>query len=267
VGYPLSRSFQTILQWCGADDSEIGRITLECFAQTDEDIRTKLQSKPKEVTFKPISVPGKPILKWFNSTNNNTKLNRCLEYIGERHLLHQVDQIYWSPESEYNEKIIIPFVYKGIQVGFSARTINDRKFGKYITQSQPGYVYGIDQQTPKARFAILCEGLLDALSLNAISPLNNFCSDEQIDLIEGIHREIILVPDRDKAGVDLIKVALRQKWAVSFPEWGPNIKDINDAVKKYGTLFTMKTIIDAKETSALKIEMSVREWCKTKLSE
>ena len=67
--------------------------------------------------------------------------------------------------------------------------------------------------------------------------------------------EIVLVPDRDKAGQKLIDDALEYGWSVSFPEWEADVKDINAAVIRYGRLFTLKSIIDTKQTNRLKINL------------
>jgi hypothetical protein len=48
-------------------------------------------------------------------------------------------------------------------------------------------------------------------------------------------------------------------WAVSIPEWPRGVKDINDAVINLGQLSTLLTIIEAKETSRIKIEMRKRQ--------
>ena len=63
------------------------------------------------------------------------------------------------------------------------------------------------------------------------------------------------MPDRDAAGQKLINDALEYGWSVSFPDWHSDVKDINDAVVRYGKLFTLKSIIDAKQTSSLKINL------------
>jgi hypothetical protein len=44
-------------------------------------------------------------------------------------------------------------------------------------------------------------------------------------------------------------------WSASFHVWQETCKDINEAVVKYGKLFVLKSIIDSKETSRLKIEL------------
>ena len=68
------------------------------------------------------------------------------------------------------------------------------------------------------------------------------------------------MPDKDKAGQRLIDDALEYGWAVSFPEWENDTKDVNDAVVRYGKLFTLKSIIDAKQTSSLKINLLRKKW-------
>ena len=85
--------------------------------------------------------------------------------------------------------------------------------------------------------------------------MSNQCSEQQAQIIDTLAREVILVPDRDRAGQRLIDDALEYGWSVSFPEWHNDVKDINDAVVRYGKLFTLKSIIDAKQTSSLKINL------------
>jgi hypothetical protein len=63
------------------------------------------------------------------------------------------------------------------------------------------------------------------------------------------------VADRDRAGTKLINDAIEYGWSVSFPVWQETCKDINYAVVKYGRLFVIKSILDAKETGKLKIEL------------
>ena len=71
--------------------------------------------------------------------------------------------------------------------------------------------------------------------------------------------EVIVVADRDRAGSKLITQAIEYGWSVSFPLWqreGARIcKDVSEAVEMYGKLFVLKSIINAKETSKLKIEL------------
>ena len=66
---------------------------------------------------------------------------------------------------------------------------------------------------------------------------------------------MIVVPDYDRACMRLVDNAQEYGWSVSFPIWFGTFKDINEAVIKYGKLFVLKSIIEARETSRLKIEL------------
>jgi DNA primase len=69
------------------------------------------------------------------------------------------------------------------------------------------------------------------------------------------------VPDQDKAGLELIDRAVELGWAVSIPAW-EDCKDVNDAVKKYGRLGTILSIMQARETSRIKIELQKKALAK-----
>jgi DNA primase len=68
-------------------------------------------------------------------------------------------------------------------------------------------------------------------------------------------REVIVVADRDRAGAKMVNNAIEYGWSVSFPVWLETCKDVNEAVVKYGKLFVLKTILDSKYSSKLKIEL------------
>jgi hypothetical protein len=44
-----------------------------------------------------------------------------------------------------------------------------------------------------------------------------------------------------------------------MPEWDEDVKDVNDAVIKYGRLGALLTIMQAKETSKIKIELRKKQ--------
>jgi hypothetical protein len=70
------------------------------------------------------------------------------------------------------------------------------------------------------------------------------------------------VPDQDTAGMALVDRALELGWAVSMPEWGDGIKDVNDAVIKFGRLATLLIILQNRETSRIKIEIKRKKLVK-----
>jgi DNA primase len=120
---------------------------------------------------------------------------------------------------------------------------------------QAGYVFGTDLQHPDWQHAIVVEGVFDALSISGLAVLHAEINDAQVRLIRSLGREITVVPDQDEAGIRLVDRALELGWAVSMPQWPVGVKDVNDAVKKFGRLVTLIHIFQARETSRIKIEL------------
>jgi len=159
--------------------------------------------------------------------------------------------------------VLVPFTYDNKLIGWTARFL-DNKIPKYINHSQPGYVFGTDLQKTNWQHAIVVEGIFDALSINGLAVMHNAISDAQARLIRSLGREITVVPDQDKAGLELIDRAIELGWAVSIPEWPDGVKDVNDAVVKIGKLATLITIFQARETSKIKIELR-KKWLTKRL--
>jgi DNA primase len=157
--------------------------------------------------------------------------------------------------------VIIPFTHNDRIVGYTQRFLDDRK-PKYISDSQPGYVFGTDLQHNNWTNAIVVEGIFDALCIGGLAVMHSTISDEQARLIRGLSKEITVVPDQDAAGMELVDRAVELGWAVSMPFWPDDVKDVNDSVVRYGQLATMLTIFENRETSRIKIEMRKRNLLK-----
>ena len=103
------------------------------------------------------------------------------------------------------------------------------------------------------------EGPFDAMSVDGVALNGSEVSDQQAELIDRLQREVIVVPDADRAGSKLVDRAIELGWTVSFPVWLETCKDINEAVVKYGKLFVIKAILAARESSKLKIELKKKK--------
>lgn len=168
----------------------------------------------------------------------------------------RTDGIHWV-----RPHVTIPFTYDGKVVGWCARFL-DGKAPKYINHTQPGYVFGTEFQHTDWQYAIVVEGIFDALSIGGLAVMHNTVSDAQARLIRNLGREVIVVPDQDKAGLELVDRALELGWSVSIPEWPKGVKDVNDAVVKFGKLATLLTIMQSRETSRIKIELRKKNLAK-----
>jgi DNA primase len=150
--------------------------------------------------------------------------------------------------------VIIPFTYDNRIVGHTQRFLDNRT-PKYISNSQPGYVFGTDLQHADWTNVVVVEGIFDALCIGALAVMHSTISDEQARLVRSLGKEITVVPDQDTAGMELVDRAVELGWAVSMPPWPDDVKDVNDSVMRYGRLATVLTIFENRETSKIKIEL------------
>jgi DNA primase len=199
---------------------------------------------------------------------NNPKHHRFIEYIENRKINYdEYPFLVTTNEIGRNSnRVIIPFTYKGKIVGNTSRFLDDRK-PKYLNDQPTGYLFGYDFQKPEWSICIVVEGIFDALSIDACALGTSTISLEQQELLRRLNRTIIVVPDQDKTGLDLIDQALELGYQVSLPEWGFNsdnkpIKDVNEAVIKYGRLPTLLSIIQSATMSKIKIDMRRRRLVK-----
>jgi DNA primase len=106
------------------------------------------------------------------------------------------------------------------------------------------------------------EGVFDALAINGLAVLHAEINDAQVRLIRSLGRDIVVVPDQDEAGMKLVDRAVELGWAVSMPAWPEGVKDVNDAVIQLGRVGTLLTILQARETSRIKIELKKKQLLK-----
>ena len=256
-GRGVSKGLRRLLVWLGAPDDAINKLTLDVM-RINEGVEVK-QRKIDIPTFETVPLPPDAV-KVSDITEFNKFSMAILEYMAVRNLNLDDTDYYWSPSLGYRDRLIIPFYYEKRIVGWTARTIIADKQPKYLTETQPGFVYGLDEQSHNKVFAIVCEGPVDAIHIDGCALTGSEIGDQQALLINRLAKDIYIVPDRDKAGSKLIEAAIERGWGVSLPEWDADINDIGDAVAKYGRLYTLYSIASAAETSPLKIRLRAKKW-------
>ena len=256
-GRGVSKGLRRLLVWLGAPDDAINKLTLDVM-RINEGVEVQ-QRKIEIPTFETVPLPPDAI-KVTDITEFNKFSMAILEYMAARNLNLDDTDYYWSPSLGYRDRLIVPFFFEQRIVGWTARTILADKQPKYLTENQPGYVYGLDEQSHNKVFAIVCEGPVDAIHVEGCALTGSEIGDQQAILINRLGKDIIVVPDRDKAGSKLIEAAIDRGWGVSLPEWDADINDIGDAVAKYGRLYTLYSIASAAETSPLKIRLRAKKW-------
>jgi len=256
-GRPVSNKLRKLLQWLNCTDDTITRLTFDVM-RLNEGVEVA-ERKIELPTFETVPLPPDAI-KITDITDFSKFSLSILEYMAARNLNLDDTDYYWSASLAYRDRLIIPFYYEGRVVGWTARTITADKKPKYLTETQPGFVYGLDAQGYDKTFAIVCEGQVDAIHVDGCALGGSEINDAQALLINKLNKDIVVVPDRDKAGSKLVEQAIEQGWGVSLPEWPQDVNDIGDAVDKYGRLYTLYSIASAAETSPLKIRLRAKKW-------
>lgn len=256
-GRPVSNKLRKLLQWLNCTDDDITRLTFDVM-RLNEGVEVQ-QRKIELPTFETVPLPPDAV-KIADIKDFNKFSMAVLEYMAARHLNLDDTDYYWSPSLGYRDRLIIPFYYEGRVVGWAARTITADKKPKYLTETQPGFVYGLDEQRHTKLFAIVVEGQVDAIHIEGCALGGSEINDAQAMLINKLNKDIIVVPDRDKAGSKLVEQAIDRGWGVSLPDWNQEINDVGDAVDKYGRLYTLYSIASAAETSPLKIRLRAKKW-------
>lgn len=264
-GRHLTFKFRKLLTWLGADDLTIRKLVIDAVRLKDLVAPEEIPEPEQEIKFEARTLPEEARniidLASFYATGDYNNVPAALlasiEYVHRRQIDLTKYKFYWTPEEAYNlhRRIIVPFYYQEKIIGYTSRAIVDGIKPKYWSSHPADFVFNLDTQQPDWKFVIVCEGPFDAMSIDGVALSGSEVSDQQAELIDRLQREVIVVPDGDRAGRKLIDRAIELGWTVSFPVWLETCKDINEAVAKYGKLFVLKSILESRETNRLKIEL------------
>jgi hypothetical protein len=261
IGRNLSFKARKLLGWIGVPSEEIERINLESLRHRNMEglltDRERTSRTLQGIEFEERELP--PAAELVTTEHSPHWGYLRIRKVPEDYPVMTVlenDSVHWT-----RPQVIVPFTYDGRVIGYSSRMLDDRQ-PKYIHDTQPGYVFGTDLQGADWRYAIVVEGVFDALSIGGLAVLHAEINDTQVRLIRSLDREVIVVPDQDETGMKLVDRAVELGWSVSMPDWPADVKDVNDAVIQLGRLGTLLTIMQARETSKIKIELRKKQLVK-----
>jgi len=265
-GRHLTYKFRKLLTWLGADENTVKRLVIDAIRireLTAPEQLVKVESA-EPINFKPRPLPESAQNftaweSWYTLKDSAVpkEFHAAVMYSASRRIDLIKYNLMWTPATHNNlhRRVVIPFTWQNEIIGYTARAVSDDVRPKYHNSHEPGYVFNVDQQQAGSKFVIVCEGPFDAMAIDGVAVLGNEVSEQQADIIDSLAREVIVVPDADRAGSRLVDAALEYGWAVSYPEWQRECKDVGAAVQQYGKLFALKSILAGKQTSRLKIEL------------
>jgi len=257
-GSPFGEKMKTLARWLGANESDIKEMVFEALKTEAPEYVHEHHEAKVEFTDKELPEDSKPISEWINSTDCPEEIAAVVEYVYSRGFDPLDNNFYWSPSAGYSDRVIVPFKWQHRIVGNTARKVRDGK-PKYLSDQHPHFVFNFDQQKEEQKYVFVCEGPFDALSIDGMALLTNEVADQQSRIINSLGSEVIVIPDQDKAGLVLFDRAAELNWSVAVPNWDDDVKDVADAVRRYGKLFVIVDAIKTAHKGPIKIAMAKKQ--------
>jgi hypothetical protein len=261
-GSPFGEKMKTLSRWLGAGEDLIKELVFEALKTEGDDYQSPVYEPKIEFPDKELPEGAMPLMDWVNSDywkDISSEVEPVIAYVVGRGYDPFDGNYYWSPSPGYENRVIVPFRWQGRIVGNTARKVTDGK-PKYLSDQHPHFVFNFDHQIEDQKYILVCEGPFDALSVDGVALLTNDIADQQARIINSLGAEVIVIPDQDEAGIQLIKKAIHYNWSVSFPNWENDVKDCADAGQKYGKLFVIIDAIKTRHQGEIKITMALKQF-------
>jgi hypothetical protein len=252
---------KTLCRWLGASEDTIKELVFEALKTEGDEYQPSAHQTQLAFEDKPLPEGAMSIAEWVNSAylpDISEDIGPVLDYIYSRNMDPLTDNFYWSPAAGYENRVIIPFRWEGRIVGNTARKVTAGK-PKYLSDQHPHFVFNFDQQKENQKYIFVCEGPFDALAIGGVALLTNEIAEQQSRIINSLGVEVSVIPDQDRAGLVLFDRAAELGWAVAMPNWESDVKDVADAVQRYGALFVVVDAIKTAQQGQIKINMAKKQ--------
>ena len=258
-GSPFGEKMKSLARWLGAAEDDIKELVFESLKTEGPEYKPEQQQPKIDFTDKPLPEGALSLKEWADfGADMPAEIIPVLEYVYNRGYDPLDGNFYWSTSSGYEQRVIIPFIYQGRIVGNTARKITDGK-PKYLSDQHPHFVFNVDAQKEEQKYVFVCEGPLDAIAIGGMALLTNEVADQQSRIINSLGSEVIVIPDQDQAGLVLFDRAAELGWSVAMPTWDDDVKDVADAVQRYGKLFVIVDAIQTAQQGSIKINMAKKQ--------
>ena len=207
---------------------------------------TRSSLEPKELQMVKCAVPltddGN---EWNSFAIEYLRNKRGVDYT--EYPFHIVNELTDHPDCKrWYGRLIIPVYKDNKLVYYQGRDLSDTRPKKYLSPSvdRDNVMYGYDHifaQTDEPLY--VTEGWFDSYHIGGVAVFHHHMTQNQIKWLERSRRQKVIIPDRWGDGYRLAEQAIRLGWSVSYPDIG-SCKDVNEAIMKYGKLYTFKTIRD-----------------------
>jgi DNA primase len=160
-------------------------------------------------------------------------------------------------------RVIMPIYKNNKLIFYIGRALYDAP-KKYETPATPKerILYGFDRLFEHVEAPlIVVEGWFDGYAIDGVATLGNIITPYQRQWLDRSRREKIYVPDKFGDGRRAAEQAIEFGWSISTPEIGSDCKDMDDAVKKYGKLYVIKSIMENKTADEFEAAIQLGDYC------
>lgn len=256
-GLELGKKYRLLATRLGAPEEDIHRVIMLLLKHSDELEALETDMPQLRLSkFEPVELPADVCMVEDLHDDHEVKL-----YAQRRGILGRYPLLHF-PDALNRRRLMVPFMFNGEVVGWTGRHVDppeDKSIPRYLGNTPAGYVFNVDRFIESPReIVIVTEGVFDAIQVDGIGVLHNKVSAEQAHLIAQLGKRVILCPDRNEAGKELVEQAMMLDWEVSFPPWEDHIADAADAVQRYGRLATVASIIKHATNNKVKIRVKTK---------
>lgn len=194
-----------------------------------------------------------------------------IEYLASRkvnwksHPFYLVAKANHPDNERWYGRLIIPTYKNDKLVFWQGRDLTDMHVKKYLSPNIPreNILSGYEQIERYCEDPLyIVEGWFDAFHLEGVAVYGNKMTPNQVKWINMSTRPKVVIPDKFGDGHLLARQALELGWAVSTPDIG-SCKDVNDAILKYGELYTRMTILQNTSSDRFTAETQLGIYCDT----
>ena len=248
-GSEVSESFRELLETIGVDENIIHKLYFQSYIEKTNVVIPHFSPLAEIREWETVELPpdSQPISVWAKYGCTDPEFLMVAEYAMSRQI-YDLSRVYWTPSTKdrINHRLILPYYHRDRIVGYTGRLAcespNTRSRYHHVIPDK--YIYNLDaQRNYERKYTLIMEGAFDALLCDGIAMQRNGISKSQAQMINSIHTYKVVVPDRDKSGRPLVDAAIEYGWHVSFPPWGKKIKDLTDAAKQYGLLYSVRSLL------------------------
>lgn len=251
----MSKDMRIVLHDFGVPDEEWQQVLFDALKNQQDNPTTKSAAQTKKGSIEPQEIPlpehfyllseAGPDDKWAEIAIDYLESERKIDPKNHPFMLSRAKKGQLRID-KWRGRLIIPVYKQGKLIFYQGRALFTDTNKKYESPATPKdrVLYGFDllfEHTEAPLYIV--EGIFDAMSIDGVAIIGNEITDAQTEWLNRSKRRKVYIPDRFGDGRRVALDCLGQGWSVSTPDVG-SCKDMNEAVKKYGKVYVMKSIAE-----------------------